>query len=52
MTNEECRQLAAQAWCTKETEHLTMDPDLAEAFALIMFNTINDVLANVKQIKK
>lgn len=29
----EARQLAAQSWCDKETQHLTMEPALAEAFA-------------------
>lgn len=33
------REKAAQAWCTPETEKLTMIPELTEAFAAIL----NDV---------
>ena len=31
-----CREKAAQAWCTPKTSHLTMIPELAEAFAEIL----------------
>jgi len=30
------RQRAAQAWCEPETEKITMIPELAEAFAIIL----------------
>lgn len=30
------RERVAQAWCTPETESITMDPRLAEAFANIL----------------
>jgi len=30
------RQRAAQAWCEPETEKITMIPELAEAFAVIL----------------
>jgi hypothetical protein len=33
MASSSARQIAAQCWCDKETEHLVMDPVLAEAFA-------------------
>ena len=52
MTIDECRGLAAQAWCTKENENTVMDTDLAEAFAHILQKQINDTLDNVKQISK
>lgn len=52
MTLDECRKLAAQAWCKEKTSAKIMDPTLAEEFALIMFDTVKDILDNVKQIKK
>jgi len=52
MTLEECRGLAAQAWCKPKTEKKVMDVDLAEEFAIILQNTVDDILANVKQIQK
>ena len=36
MSTERSLQLAAQAWCKPETEHLTMIPELATAFADIL----------------
>ena len=36
MSMELARQKTAQAWCTPETEKITMDPILAEAFATIL----------------
>lgn len=36
MTMQEARERAAQAWCTPETEHVVMIPELAEAFAEIL----------------
>ena len=36
MATESSLQLAAQAWCTPETEMKVMDPVLAEAFANIL----------------
>ena len=36
MSMEWCREKAAQAWCKPATEHLTMIPELAEAFAQIL----------------
>ena len=36
MNIEEARGLAAQAWCTPETETIEMDTRLAEAFAEIL----------------
>jgi hypothetical protein len=35
-TIEDSRELAAQAWCEPETEHIVMIPELAEAFAKII----------------
>lgn len=32
-TIEEAQMIAAQCWCDKETEHITMIPELAEAIA-------------------
>ena len=34
MSMELAREKAAQAWCTPETEKLSMIPELAEAFAV------------------
>ncbi len=36
MATELSREKVAQAWCTPETEGITMDPVLAEAFANIL----------------
>ena len=36
MTIEEARGLAAQAWCTPQTQAIEMDVRLAEAFADIL----------------
>lgn len=36
MASELARQEAARAWCTPETKHITMIPELAEAFANIL----------------
>jgi len=36
MASEFARGKAAQAWCKRSTEHLVMDPTLAEAFAEII----------------
>jgi len=36
MSMQLCREKAAQAWCTPETEKITMIPELAEAFAVIL----------------
>lgn len=33
---DECRQIAAQCWCAESTQHLTMIPELAEAFARVL----------------
>jgi hypothetical protein len=38
MKMEECRKKAAQAWCTPETEDITMNPYLAEEFARILYH--------------
>ena len=32
------REIAARAWCTSKTEHITMIPELAEEFARIIEN--------------
>ena len=40
MTIEEARGLAAQAWCTPETETIEMDTRLAEAFAQILWKQL------------
>lgn len=40
-TIEECRGLAAQAWCTGGTMYTPMDVVLAEAFAQILFRELN-----------
>jgi hypothetical protein len=42
MTIEEARGFAATAWCTPETEHIQMDTRLAEAFAKILMEHVND----------
>jgi len=36
MASEQALQEAARAWCTPETEKITMDPVLAVAFADII----------------
>lgn len=36
MSLELARQAAAQAWCTDQTKHMTMIPELAFAFADIL----------------
>ena len=38
MTKDEALQLAAQAWCKPETEHLDIIPELADAFAQIIWD--------------
>jgi hypothetical protein len=35
-SRDELMQLAAQAWCTENTQDRVMDPELAEAFADIL----------------
>lgn len=44
LTNEEMHEVAGQlvatCWCQKETEHLEMIPELAEAFAKLLFQYI------------
>lgn len=42
-TMEECRQIIARAWCTPENAHKTMDIDLANAFASILYKELNDI---------
>ena len=41
MASEYARGLAAQVWCTPETEKIIMDPLLAEAFADILEKILN-----------
>lgn len=36
MSTQFARKKAAQAWCKEKTKHLTMQPELAEAFADIL----------------
>lgn len=36
MNKEQALELAAQAWCTPMTAHLAMQPEIAEAFAVIL----------------
>lgn len=36
MNLERARELAAQAWCEESTGHIIMQPELAEAFAMIL----------------
>jgi hypothetical protein len=42
MNNEQrkemCLEMAAQAWCDKRTEHLTMIPELAEVFSEMLLH--------------
>jgi hypothetical protein len=49
MTREEklmqvSRGLAAQAWCAETTETKTMDPELAEEFAKILFENGDEAM--------
>lgn len=37
-TEEEALGIAARIWCRPETEHITMNPPLAEAFADVLRN--------------
>ena len=39
----EARERAAQAWCDKETAHLVMQPELAEAFARRLAPLLNEI---------
>ena len=44
MILEEARHWAAQAWCDPSTENRTMDPPLAEAFAKILEQRVNEAV--------
>ena len=48
MATESSLQLAAQAWCTPETEKKVMDPVLAEAFA----NILDKAIENTKPLRR
>ena len=41
MTKEDALQWAAQAWCKPETETIAMNPPLANAFADILTERVN-----------
>jgi len=43
MLIEEALQLAAKAWCDKRTEHLVMQPELAQVFAEILVRETEDL---------
>ena len=42
--------LAAQAWCDKTTEHITMIPELAEVFAAILKSERQKVVDRFKEL--
>ncbi len=42
MDKEAARERAAQAWCTENTSHIEMNPDLAEAFTDILLTVYAD----------
>lgn len=35
---KKCREMAAQCWCSVDTEHLEMIPELAERFAKMLYD--------------
>lgn len=51
MNENNARHIAAQCWCTPETQHLQMIPELAEAFAAKLTKMVpeNEIVSNLGQ---
>ena len=45
---EEARGFAAQAWCAERTSSTVMDGDLAEEFAEILVNKVNEAVRSYR----
>lgn len=50
MTREEALQIASGCWCTGKTKHLTMQPEVAEVFAMVLVDAVQHAQKEVRVI--
>lgn len=48
MSLDDARQWAAQCWCQPETQDRVMDPSLAEEFAKLLQERVNEAVASAE----